>query len=977
MTSLRLFICRDACLSGEPNFLSNQLRLIDWEGYPGEYFPPNFRGKYLVILRMAHSRIKILDGVQQFQNLTTMKFYDCVFLEKIPDVSRIPNLESLALFNCENLVEVHHSVGSLNKLNNLTISFCSNLRSFPKSFKSRSLEEIYFQNFSMLKNFPKMECVEDIYCCDSLRALDWGSTFTLYELNLSGSGIVTLSRCIESFVGMKFLSLIGCEQLREILGLPPNVEEVSASGCLSLEIFLEGSRKSLLFNTEDPPERMGVGTEIPAQQSLRKIDLSYSGIVSLPIWFNKFVKLEELHLNNCKRLRKILVLPPNVRKVEAPNCSSLEVFLGEAGRSQFNTFVPPNPLWVGTASSALQPLEQKFQLECPFNSLEFLDLSGSAIVSLPIWFNKFVKLEYLRLRNCKQLRKILVLPPNVREVQAPNCSQLEVFLGEARRSQLFNTFVPPNPLWVGTESSALQPLEQKFQLECSFNSLKCLELSGSAMVSLPIWFNKFVKLERLHLRNCKQLRKILVLPPNVRKVEAPNCSSLEVFLGEAGRSQLFNTVVPPNLLWNGTASSALQPLEQKFQLECSFNSLKRLELSGSAIVSLPIWFNKFVKLGELNLSNCKQLRKILVLPPNVREVYAPGCSSLEVFLGEAGRSQLFNTVVPPNLLWNGTASSALQPLEQKFQLECSFNSLERLDLSRSAIVSLPIWFNKFVKLEKLRLKYCKQLQEVPELPRNIRSVDLGGCTSLERFPFNNFPKLWWMDFSYCPEQIGNAVHNHLFSEGHPKVGGFKCIYPGNRIPDCFSYYKEVSNTNLCEIDTGPLHFDSKNTIFAFSAVIGPMDDGKDQSTFVIDFRVFNNGQEIRSYGALMINQITRPDHVLLIYESYHSQLTTNNLRVKFEIEPPPLVFFKSCAFHIIEQGYDDDDYDDDDDDDDYDDDDDDEDYAYDSDYDDDDEDYAYDSDYDDDCWIGPLTISSENQMVSEPGSWVRVAGASC
>jgi hypothetical protein len=44
---------------------SNELRLIDWVEYPGESFPSNnFRGKKLVILRMARSCIKILEGVQ-------------------------------------------------------------------------------------------------------------------------------------------------------------------------------------------------------------------------------------------------------------------------------------------------------------------------------------------------------------------------------------------------------------------------------------------------------------------------------------------------------------------------------------------------------------------------------------------------------------------------------------------------------------------------------------------------------------------------------------------------------------------------------------------------------------------------------------------------------------------------------------------------------------------------------------------------
>jgi hypothetical protein len=64
MNRLRLFISSNASFSEEPNIHSNELRVIDWAEYAEEYFPSNFRGKNLVILRMAHSRIKILEGVQ-------------------------------------------------------------------------------------------------------------------------------------------------------------------------------------------------------------------------------------------------------------------------------------------------------------------------------------------------------------------------------------------------------------------------------------------------------------------------------------------------------------------------------------------------------------------------------------------------------------------------------------------------------------------------------------------------------------------------------------------------------------------------------------------------------------------------------------------------------------------------------------------------------------------------------------------------
>jgi hypothetical protein len=192
-----------------------------------------------------------------------------------------------------------------------------------------------------------------------------------------------------------------------------------------------------------------------------------------------------------------------------------------------------------------------------------------------------------------------------------------------------------------------------------------------------------------------------------------------------------------------------------------------LDLSGTPIVSLLTWFNRFVSLEALYLKNCKQLREILGLPPNVRTLSTSNSLSFEVFLGEARRCQLFNTCVPQDPLWVGTISSAVQPLEQKFQLECPFNSLKHLNLSDSAIISLPSLFNSFVRLTTLSLKGCKQLREVSELPRNIEYAYLGGCTSLERLPFNNIydlPKLSWIDFFDCPEHIGNVVHNHLFNE---------------------------------------------------------------------------------------------------------------------------------------------------------------------------------------------------------------------
>ncbi|XP_042966107.1 disease resistance protein RPS4B-like [Carya illinoinensis] len=78
--------------------------------------------------------------------------------------------------------------------------------------------------------------------------LDLGMLTTFYStlevLNLSGSNIVViLPEWIRGFVRLWFLRLCHCEQLKEILELPPNIKEVDVSGCISLESFPEVSNK--------------------------------------------------------------------------------------------------------------------------------------------------------------------------------------------------------------------------------------------------------------------------------------------------------------------------------------------------------------------------------------------------------------------------------------------------------------------------------------------------------------------------------------------------------------------------------------------------------------------------------------------------------------------------------------------------------------------------------------------------------------
>lgn len=74
----------------------------------------------------------------------------------------------------------------------------------------------------------------------------------LEQLDLSGSSFVSLPSCMGVFLGLRCLKLDDCKQLQEILVLPPKMEEVYASGCISLERFSEVSKR-FQFNTCELP----------------------------------------------------------------------------------------------------------------------------------------------------------------------------------------------------------------------------------------------------------------------------------------------------------------------------------------------------------------------------------------------------------------------------------------------------------------------------------------------------------------------------------------------------------------------------------------------------------------------------------------------------------------------------------------------------------------------------------------------------
>jgi hypothetical protein len=76
---------------------------------------------------------------------------------------------------------------------------------------------------------------------------------------------------------------------------------MDAIGCVSLAIFLE---EPVEVGTVSPTLQLSSFwiDQLDCPSSLRYLYLTSSAIVGLPAWFNRFVGLMDLHLEDCKKL---------------------------------------------------------------------------------------------------------------------------------------------------------------------------------------------------------------------------------------------------------------------------------------------------------------------------------------------------------------------------------------------------------------------------------------------------------------------------------------------------------------------------------------------------------------------------------------------------------------------------------------------------------------------------------------------------
>ncbi|XP_020533296.1 disease resistance protein RPV1 isoform X2 [Jatropha curcas] len=285
MSNLKLLHLNNANLQGGYNDFPKSLAWLCWHGSPLNFIPNNFSLEDLVVLDMRWSSlIQCWKGILVLAKLKFIDLSHSHCLVKTPDFRGLPCLERLKLKDCVNLIEVDESIGYLAKLVSLNLKDCKNLKKLP----------------------------EKIVMVNSLKMINLSGCWTLDELP-NGLG--------------KMASLIVIDArgylMQGGMGLtkPPKVEEWERSKEVllidnELSNLPTGMRCPILqalFLQRNYKLRMIPPLFFDCMPVLQVLNLSRTGIKSLPESLFRLIHLRRLFLNHCEYL---LALPPQIGELK-------------------------------------------------------------------------------------------------------------------------------------------------------------------------------------------------------------------------------------------------------------------------------------------------------------------------------------------------------------------------------------------------------------------------------------------------------------------------------------------------------------------------------------------------------------------------------------------------------------------------------------------------------------------------------------
>ncbi|GMI78998.1 hypothetical protein HRI_001569100 [Hibiscus trionum] len=326
MKKLRLLkvLCLSKC--DELKYLPNELRLLDWMGYPLRFLPPSFQPDNLVALLLPYSRIEQLwMGNIPLYKLKVLNLKGSENLIKTLDFTTAPNLEILVLEGCIRIAHVHPSIGVLLRLKLLNLRSCTSLKNLPTKIGIVSLETLILKDCRNLTSLPS-----SIGGCKCLKTLDLSGCCKvedlpenlqqvelLEELDLSETAIGKPPSFIFQLKSLKVLSLNRLKGPSSSSKLAPNLPslfKIFQRGRIESVPLMLHSLSGLSFLRDLKLRNCNlcegdIPSDISCLSFLEKLELAGNNFISIPVFLAGLSRLQYLGLSNCRELKSV----PDIR----------------------------------------------------------------------------------------------------------------------------------------------------------------------------------------------------------------------------------------------------------------------------------------------------------------------------------------------------------------------------------------------------------------------------------------------------------------------------------------------------------------------------------------------------------------------------------------------------------------------------------------------------------------------------------------
>ncbi|XVE72256.1 hypothetical protein DITRI_Ditri11bG0025100 [Diplodiscus trichospermus] len=431
--------------------LPGELSYFQWEYCPLKSLPSNFTAEKLVELRLPCSNFEQLwDKDQNLVNLRVIDLRNCKNLTKIPDLSRAINIEELEVSGCISLVELP-CMAHLEFLKNFCLNDCP-VTIFPKI--PRSLKTLNLSG-TLIEEVPSsIECFTELASLQMSHARIQDLPNTIVKMD--SLRIICLSHC-PNIIHFPNVS----ENITDLILGNTQIEEVPSSiGHLKKLALLDtsGTRIENLPSTVVDMELLKAIhlchcpniTQFPnVSRNIKILLLDNTPIEEVPSSIAKLSSLSELSMNDCTRIKS---LPTSIGKLKflqqlcLLGCSNLENFPEIVETMQCLTELACLKRLSIKVSPILNDhiirVRHKRNLNVlsvilcssfrKFHALTTLDLSGTNIVKIPKNIQQLPNLISLYLKCCKSLVSLPELPPRLQNLNAHDCTSLELVLCSGR-----------------------------------------------------------------------------------------------------------------------------------------------------------------------------------------------------------------------------------------------------------------------------------------------------------------------------------------------------------------------------------------------------------------------------------------------------------------------------------------------------------------------------------------------------------------